>query len=303
MAAVISLFAILMILVNVTLTIHWYLMHRCLISSRLQHIYQYGKTWKPLKHDVATSGLSNLLYIITTTTVPKSCFRFFYVAAIAMNVIFFMMPDYIVLPVQLIFARGDVVASKHSLYRIILGLEVAQVVRRCYECFFISVYSPSSRINLSHLATGFGFYAGVALIITNYGLVDVGTEAAPADIVTVVVGIAVFSAGFWSQYQSHLTLARLRRRTRPDGKQLIVTFDHMIPYGRLFDHVSNPHYFAEVLIYASLLILSQFDFTFQLLFYYVLITHCIMGEQSHRWYQEKFKELYPDRKILVPGIY
>ena len=303
MAALLSPFALLMILVNAILTVHWYLMRRCLMSTQLQHFYQYGKTWQPVKNSDTSSGFAGLVYSIITTTAPKSYFRLFYIAAIAMNITCFMLPNYSLFPVQLMFGRGDIIASKHTRYLLIFTLEVLQVMRRCYECFVISVYSPSSRINMSHVVTGFVFYAGVALIIANYGFLDAGTEAPPVSFVTIAIGVTVFSAGFWLQLESHRTLAGLRRRVRPDGKKLIVTYDHMIPYGHLFEFVSNPHYFAELLIYAALLIISQFDFTFQLLCYYVLIAHCVMGEQSHRWYQEKFKDLYPNRKILIPGIY
>ena len=67
--------------------------------------------------------------------------------------------------------------------------------------------------------------------------------------------------------------------------------------------MSHPHYFAELLIYASLLLVSHFDPTFLLITAYVLATHLLMAEQSHRWYLDTFGKLYPTRRILIPWVY
>lgn len=305
MAPLISLFSVLMTVVNVMLAVHWLQMHRRLMSPLVQQVYRYGKTLHSIQSATSAKSEPEASAITTflTMTVPKSSFRFFYVVALILNVGAFIQSEQLEPLICLLFRRDKVTYSGLTPYLLIWCLEVVQVVRRGYECFFVSVYSPSSRINVYHLISGFGFYAGVALIITNYAFSDTGSQPVTVSFVSILFGLIFFAVGSLVQCRSHVTLAGLRRRTRPDGKRLIVTYDHMIPYGHLFQLVSNPHYLAEVMIYAAFLLISHFDFTFLLLFLYVLLSHMIMAEQSHQWYQEKFKKLYPSRAVLIPCVY
>lgn len=297
MDVLISLYSVLMVLVNLILTLHWYQMHRQVMSPVLQRVYKYGKTLDSSKGAADKEETS----ILTKVTVPKSSFRLFYVSAIILNISCFLFADELKPLIFLLFWKSGVTFTCHAHYLLVWFLELVQVLRRCYECCVVSVYSPSSRINVFHLVSGFGFYAGVALIITDFGYLE--KESQSFSFICTAIGLGLFVWGSSIQWQSHQILAGLRRRTRPDGKKLVVTYEHMIPYGHWFEVISNPHYFAEIVIYAGILMMSKFEFTFLILFWYVVVSHMVMGEQSHNWYTDKFKELYPQRKVLIPGLY
>lgn len=64
--------------------------------------------------------------------------------------------------------------------------------------------------------------------------------------------IAVFLWAWFEQYQSNLIFANLRK-DKKSGK--VVTEDHGVPHGRLFQHVSSPHRMCELLMYTVLLLL------------------------------------------------
>lgn len=59
-----------------------------------------------------------------------------------------------------------------------------------------------------------------------------------------IQGYLTFIAGNMLQFQSHYILSQLGRRTR--------SRKYSIPRGGLFEYVSCPHYFAEILIYLGM---------------------------------------------------
>ena len=308
-----SPFTLLMLLVNGSLALLWLLMHRRRLPQRLDSVFRYGKAYEKRggssrsrqdRAETPSEGHSNkLLQMLTTTTLPKSCFRWFYVAALVMDVACFLAPHHLAPLVRLLFARGaGVYLSLHSSYVTVWLLQLLHVSRRAYECFFVSVYAPSSLMLLLHAATGLAFYAGSAVVICNRAFVGDGAHPASVTCTCLAVSLTLYASGSWIQWISHQTLAGLRRRRRPDGKLLLVTMDHMIPYGHWFEYTSNPHYFGEVLIYASFVVVTGFDATFLHVFLYVLFSHLLMAEQSHRWYQQTFGHLYPHRCILFPFL-
>lgn len=140
-----------------------------------------------------------------------------------------------------------------------------------------------------------------------------------------IQGYITFIAGNVLQFQSHYLLSQLGRRAR--------SRKYSIPRGGLFEYVSCPHYFAEILIYLGMAV-SFFPFNNPKSIYpfiwvvrYVKSTNgyrhmtprcfltvlcmnamqvvnlALAGKMTHAWYLENFKAYPKSRKALIPCVY
>jgi steroid 5-alpha reductase family enzyme len=107
-----------------------------------------------------------------------------------------------------------------------------------------------------------------------------------------LLGIAIFITGFIINKTADEKLRNLRK----DNPE-----EYVIPHGWLFDYISCPHYFGEILEWTGWAILTWSVagaafavFTFANLFPRAL--------SSHKWYKEKFPEYPKDRKAVFPFI-
>lgn len=83
----------------------------------------------------------------------------------------------------------------------------------------------------------------------------------------------------------------------------VVTQKHLIPRGGLFDLVSCPHYFAEILIYISInLIFHGRSTTWWMICCFVAINQIIAGLFSHHWYLQTFKDYPKQRRAVIPFL-
>lgn len=126
-----------------------------------------------------------------------------------------------------------------------------------------------------------------------------------------IMTVALFTWASYHQYICHVILANLRHPTTPEGhkkmtdhsrKQLNVTLG--IPDGDWFQVVSCPHYFAEILIYCSPLLLEWGVATMMLfpcLFVVCLLT--LSARQMHSWYINKFSDYPCNRKRIIPYVF
>ena len=79
--------------------------------------------------------------------------------------------------------------------------------------------------------------------------------------------------------------------------------DHIIPHGGLFEYVSCPHYFAEILIYTGFYFVTHFDNSFLSLLVWVIVNQITCALMSHAWYREKFGASYPrHRRAIIPYL-
>ena len=114
-----------------------------------------------------------------------------------------------------------------------------------------------------------------------------------------MLGVALFLASSYLQFSSHRILANLRR----DSSGRIVTLEHSIPRGSLFELISCPHYFAEILIYLSLcLVFAGQSTTWWFVCCFVLINQVIVGLFNHHWYHKKFEDYPRRRKAVFPYL-
>ncbi|GMY05636.1 polyprenol reductase 2-like isoform X1 [Fagus crenata] len=96
----------------------------------------------------------------------------------------------------------------------------------------------------------------------------------------------------WKEY-----LGSLRDRTEQDE-------EYVIPHGDWFESVSSPHYLAEIVIYAGLLVASGgTDLTIWLLFGFVVANLVFAAAEMHRWYLRKFDNYPSNRLAIIPFLY
>lgn len=190
---------------------------------------------------------------------------------------------------------------------IIAGILLSlQVIRRCYECFFISSYSDS-KMNILHYIVGMTFYFGVGLSFIHDapGFQSDGDYALKVYVSGKwllwrhIIGTLLFFAGFLLQFQTNKAFAALRKR---DDK--VVSLDHFMPNGGGFEYVSCPHYFAEIVIYFSVSIILGGESTmWWLVCLWTFVNQTLTGLTSHQWYRQKYKKNYPqDRKAIIPFL-
>ncbi|CAG8642176.1 1444_t:CDS:2, partial [Rhizophagus irregularis] len=71
--------------------------------------------------------------------------------------------------------------------------------------------------------------------------------------------------------------------------------------GDWFDYISSAHYFAEILIYFSFVILTKgMNLTIWLILIWTIIGLGIMARENEFWGRERFGEKWPKRWIIIP---
>jgi 3-oxo-5-alpha-steroid 4-dehydrogenase 3 / polyprenol reductase len=124
----------------------------------------------------------------------------------------------------------------------------AQTVRRLYESLYITRWS-SGKMSLVHYLVGVTFYPAACLTIVTLAVPQPG-DAAHAGSAAAVLGCALFAFASQRQAACHRILAGLRPPgggTAARGAEAV----YRLPQGDWFEHVSSPHYLAEIFIYAS----------------------------------------------------
>jgi 3-oxo-5-alpha-steroid 4-dehydrogenase 1 len=78
--------------------------------------------------------------------------------------------------------------------------------------------------------------------------------------------------------------------------------EYRIPRGGLFEYVSNPSYFSELLFWLGFAV-----FTWSLGGVFILAISMAnlvpRAIDTHRWYRDKFPDYPAQRKILVPFVW
>ena len=114
-----------------------------------------------------------------------------------------------------------------------------------------------------------------------------------------MIGVTLFAVASVLQFQSHTILARLRK----DKSGHVVTLKHSIPRGSLFNILSCPHYFAEILIYLSMcIIFNGRSTTWLFVCGFVVLNQIVVGLFNHQWYLDTFKDYPRNRKAVIPFL-
>lgn len=152
-------------------------------------------------------------------------------------------------------------------------------IRRLYETKVICQYTPSSRMNWSHYVVGIWFYSVLNIIISlkHY------ERKVPYSWNT--LSLLVFSLASWDQHKNHRTLSKLVK--------------YSLPTDGLFQWVCCPHYFDEILIYASL---ATYNMEFCWLLLWAFVNLSVSALENRKYYLQKFPEAQVPRYAIVPLV-
>jgi len=115
---------------------------------------------------------------------------------------------------------------------------------------------------------------------------------------SLTVGIGIFVYGNYMQHECHKILASLR--TAPSDNE------YRIPNERWFKTLTTPHYFAEILIYTSFIVITSGRcITLWLVLAFAFVNLADSATKTHRWYKSRVddKTKYYARNIIIPWIY
>ncbi|KAH8269720.1 hypothetical protein KR018_002063 [Drosophila ironensis] len=179
-----------------------------------------------------------------------------------------------------------------------------QCTRRFYETNFVQIFSKQSKINLSHYAVGYAHYFGtvIALMSNTAGFVR-GSQPIEfsGDKLTGqhILYLFVFALAWQQQYASNMILVNLRKDPRT-GR--VKTEKHLLPKGGLFNVLSSPHMFLEVVMYFCIADLFMPVRIWRLIFLWVASNQTINALLTHRWYRETFRDYPKNRRAIIPFL-
>jgi len=112
-----------------------------------------------------------------------------------------------------------------------------------------------------------------------------------------IVGITLYYGSFVLNLHSDAIIRNLRSVEEVERGDKV----YRIPKGGLFRFVTNPSYLTEIMGFAGFALATwQLGATFILL---ITIANLVpRAFQNHRWYQEKFPDYPPERRVLIPFV-
>ncbi|KAG2705837.1 hypothetical protein I3843_05G065900 [Carya illinoinensis] len=280
-------------------------------SSRLSR-------FRDVLSDFAKRG-KTMQYSSQRFTVPQRFFCHFYWVAVVWTTLL------LVTTWMYAYTTAPMVSEPFLYSSIANHLTGGQVLRRLFETIYVFNYSPSARMHIFGYLTGLFFYVAAPLSLCCNCIPEVyefavngvaefivrGKSQMPAiefdwwEFVKPLVklgwrqwvGAVIFFGGWVHQRRCHAILGSLRDHVEQVD-------EYVIPHGDWFEIVSSPHYLAEIVIYASLVVASGgADLTIWLLFAFVVANLVFAAAETHRWYLRKFDNYPSNRFVIIPFIY
>jgi 3-oxo-5-alpha-steroid 4-dehydrogenase 1 len=107
------------------------------------------------------------------------------------------------------------------------------------------------------------------------------------------LGIAFFAIGFYINQRSDYILMNLRKPGETGYK---------IPFGFLFEKVSCPNHFGEIVQWLGFAIMA-WNWPASTFLIWTIANLLPRSLRHHRWYKEKFEEYPHERKAVVPWLF
>ena len=129
--------------------------------------------------------------------------------------------------------------------------------------------------------------------VNGYGIFNINSYSASNLIKwQFITGFLFFVAGFIINKISEEKLRKLKM-TNSAG--------YVIPYGWLFNYISNPHYFGEIVEWTGWAIMT---WSLPGLAFAVFTSANLFPRAlgSHKWYKKEFRNFPPERKAIIPFI-
>lgn len=108
-----------------------------------------------------------------------------------------------------------------------------------------------------------------------------------------LLGVALFAAGYAINHWADGVLRRLRTKGGSDYK---------IPYGGLYNLISSPNYFGEMVEWLGWAI-ATWSWAGFMFFVWTAANLVPRARAHHEWYHEHFKDYPPERRALVPWLW
>ncbi|CAB1332081.1 unnamed protein product [Coregonus sp. 'balchen'] len=271
-----------------------------------QDLIRYGKTKGPLKRD----------HWLRVFHIPKRWFWHFYAISVGWNGLLIVLslhmivwgqqfPSWLTDILGFLTTGGPVAVRQVPQVSAVLVQVLLWVhsLRRLLECHLVSVFSDGV-IHIVQYIFGLGYYIllGLTVLCSDPLIIEEGSPALP--LLSQLrwyhmAGAVLFSWASLLQHRSLVLLARLRT----GGSGTVETLAHRVPSGGWFELVSCPHYFAELLIYVSLGIVSgSHTLTWWFVVLYVLFNQALAAQLCHEFYTSKFQSYPQHRKAFLPYL-
>lgn len=177
-------------------------------------------------------------------------------------------------------------------------MAVFQCSRRAYETHCVNVFSDTA-VGLWYYASGYMHYVGVIATIV------IEAPAAPGPLFCrgwtefgrLSVAVLVFAWAYREQWRANVALAAARKR---EGR--VVTHEHRVLTGGLFDLVSSPQMFTEVVMYGAWYAVLWGSSGWKYVVLFVWANQLEIAIINHYWYRNKFDDYPRNRKAIIPYL-
>nr|XP_012228980.1 PREDICTED: polyprenol reductase-like [Linepithema humile] len=272
------------------------------LSPILIRLYRYGKF-------SANTNQS----IISKIEMPKKWFGHCYILTgplfttllyFALNRYFFSqnIPESLLslLDIFLGTSRKPLVSAENTILATVLL--AIHGYKRAYETYYVCVYSDK-KINILYYVIIYLHYATTSLSIIGESELfvrgsHVGLLSHKLTIMELMCAL-IFLLSTYLQLRTNVIFAGLRKNQHGD----IVTKEHKIAFGELFNYISNPLQLTEIILYLTLSVILWPASTFHYITIFVVLNQIETAYLSHQWYQNTFKNYPKERKILIPFIW
>ncbi|XP_068628035.1 polyprenol reductase-like [Battus philenor] len=185
-----------------------------------------------------------------------------------------------------------------------LSLTTMHCARRCWETHYLQVFSIGSKMNFLHYGAALVHYATLILAIVGQAPLFCGNQnrqflwkdGRPKTLYATC--ILVFLVASYEQYKSNVILANLRKSKKTGA---VITEEHGIPRGRMFQMISSPHRLCEIVLYFVIAALIPTR-TMIIMSFWVFCNQIQSSVHAHEWYKKTFKNYPKSRHALLPYI-
>ncbi|KAI5961033.1 DFG10 [Candida pseudojiufengensis] len=249
------------------------------VVKPLNKLLDYGKNTR-LSSDSDSSVLVN--FIANNAVVPKSWFTHFYICLFTLSTATYFQECH-----KSILGLNDSTTYKN--FQIINKLLMIQGFRRMFESFFVTKFSPTSKMNISHYVVGMTHYVLIGL--ATYSGLEMNCGRSATFTVLDYVLMTIFGVASIQQFNAHYYLANLQKYSLPK-----------------FKYVSSPHYFYEIILYTVLMVFSiKSGFTNTSLMFiaawiFVITNLTITAFETYNYYTLKYKEEFKLKYAIFPGF-
>ncbi|KAJ2159514.1 hypothetical protein GGF46_002970 [Coemansia sp. RSA 552] len=154
--------------------------------------------------------------------------------------------------------------------------------------------TTSAKIHIGQYFVGIFFYTATPLALVIDAFAPEGWQPVPAWATAAAAALFVYAS--IHQWRCHHILYSLRRQSK----------QYMLPAGDLFELVSSPHYFCEILVYISIWMATGCQSPSALcVVLWTAVNLGVTARESQIWYHDKFgAQLLPqNRRALIPFIW